>query len=110
MSRAFLACGHYSQRVALSPMIQTHAECPWGCGVQPVDDEPLSNGAANVIPDFPAHYSVAFDQVVTSRRHHRELQRINGTHDYEPVKDSPGSYLSKVQVDRARRQRVIFNG
>jgi len=42
-----------------------------------------------VIDDFPEHVSIAFGCVVKNRAHHRELQRIHGTHDWQPVKEAP---------------------
>jgi hypothetical protein len=56
-------------------------------------------GAPAVVDDFPEHVNVSFGQVVKSRKHHRELQKLHGCHDLEHT-DSTGSQMVR---DRLRR-------
>lgn len=37
---------------------------------------------------FPDHFNISFDQRIGSKREYKTLQRIHGTKDWEPVKES----------------------
>jgi hypothetical protein len=61
------------------------------CGEPTRELKKLPDGVsgAYVIREFPEHESLAFGCVVKSRKHFRELQRIHGTQDWEPVREAP---------------------
>jgi len=100
----------HAAREFATPRLKRQLLKDLGAGFRLRQIEPPRDDAASVRGDMPEHYSYSFDCIVKSGRHHRELQRKHGTHDWEPVKDSPGSNISRQHAERMAAQRKFFHG
>lgn len=102
MARVFLACGHYTHDVAFDGGA---LECPWGCGTQKRDDEPLQQFTSDITGDpVTEHYNHSLGEVVRSRTHLRRIQKTHGTEDFRPSPEM------KDRIDRARRRLELKHG
>lgn len=102
MARVFLRCGHYGHDKAFdgAPL-----ECPWGCGRQERDEEPIMENALITGDPVVEHWNNSLNAPVRSRRHLKDLQRAHGVRDYVPspeMKDRTDRAMGRLKAKHGR--------